>query len=57
MNQESSHLNLPSQFPPLHKGEFPEQASLGPHLHTPVLISQLSVVPEQSESPVHGAIE
>ena len=38
-------------------GLSPEQASLGPHLHTPVALSQLSVAPEQPKSSVHLASE
>ena len=52
----SNQLYIPSHFPSLQLGLFPEQAPLGPHLHTPVAVSQLSVLPEQPESSVHLAV-
>ena len=49
------HLYVPSQVPALHVGVAPEQASLDPHLHTPV--SQVFELPEQSASVAHSAIQ
>ena len=57
MNQVSSHVYIRWHFPALQLGVFPEQASLVPHLHTPVVVSQVSVAPEQPECSVHLSIE
>ena len=51
----SRHLYVPWQVPALHAGVTPEQAALGPHLHTP--FSHVSVLPVQSGLSVHSAIE
>ena len=52
----SCYVYIPWQLPPLHEGVSPEQASLVPHLHTPVAVSQLSEAPEQPAFSVHFAI-
>ena len=57
MNRASSQVYIPWHFPSLQLGVLPEQASLFPHLHTPVVVSQVSVAPEQPESFVHLSIE
>ena len=57
MIQVSNQVYIPWHFPPLQLGVFPEQASLVPHLHISVVVSQVSVAPEQPESSVHGSNE